>query len=512
MRPTKKKARSEQLLDQLNPYHDAPDLLDDNDGAGAVVEDLMEAFPSSIPGVAGGVKKKALRRRAPLDSTLQQGTYAAIPRHEVSGSEADADKASRKKKRPRKGADMFEKYDELAADQAMDDIFGLLEGDDDGLDDEAADAGALQDEVAYTSFLEKKQESAATARKAFGEAVGASGSDENGILAQLSTLRNRQMNVVTQNPLDEGRSAGGVETSAREALRHSIVLFNALLRARVSLQGAIAGAIQMPQYYALPHFLKHSAAIVNERKVCTRVCRDVLDVLSELAHEYSTSPAESKRNGGMAFPPTLPVERLFSGISSLHSKLMHHVDETLEFWGSKVSTPNGAKLQAVNQPILDQIRAAVAAKTARMEQTSQKNRTHANIFGHPHHMEAAHDGASAAAVVKRQLTEQRALDIANGDIDPEIFDDGDFIRELVHKTGSSGIGGAAATEALLRTGDKQSNGAAAIGMSTKVGFHRLTKGKSVSYDPRPKLVGFMARQPYGTDDEQHATLLQSLFQ
>jgi protein AATF/BFR2 len=504
MRPAKK-ARSEQLLEQLDPYQEAPDVLDDVDGdGGAVVEDLLEDFSGAVG--APQARKKALRRRAPLDSILQQGVYAAVPRHQVVDSIGGTEE--RPKKRPKKRALEADDggYDAANVDLAMDDIFGLLDGgeEDDLMDDE--DAAVLKNEEAYTAYLEKKQEKAGKARKA---AAAVNGRDEGGILEQLKSLRSRQMNVVATDDDRQGKHSSGtadqdpdsLAASSRDFVRHPILLFNAVLRSRVALQSVLARALQLPQYYAMPSFRKYSAANASHADQCSRLCRDTLDLIVELANAYSSPAGAAGKTtaAGVAFPSGQPLEKVFAGLTSLHAKLMTQVNSTVEYWGSKVANPNSAKLQAVNLPLLDQIRAACAAKTARMEQTAQKNRSHVRIFGHPAHFTDA------------AMTERRALDIANGDVDTEIFDDGDFLRELVHKTGSSALGGEILAAGLAHgaEGTEASSGPSG---SSKVRFHRLTKGKSVSYDPRPKLVGFMARVPYGMDEEQHSTLVRSLFQ
>jgi protein AATF/BFR2 len=92
----------------------------------------------------------------------------------------------------------------------------------------------------------------------------------------------------------------------------------------------------------------------------------------------------------------------------------------------------------------------------------------------------------------------------------ENYTDADFLKELVQKSGRVGDGGAVADFLEAEEADVR------LVKPSREGFHKLTKGKALTFDPRPKLVGFMAPAPYPAGQEEgvtvYETLIESLFQ
>ncbi|KAG5480728.1 hypothetical protein CUR178_05863 [Leishmania enriettii] len=475
-----------------------------------------------------------LRHRGPLDASLSEGKYAATP---------------------------------VNIEATMDDIFGtldmgdvdaegeeLLDDDDIGIEAEDSDTnvrGAVSKKDAvgrkrrrakdlteeeYTAWLEKssKLRKAGQLRRpiSFGADVGdaALSSEEADILRQLSELRQAQMSLVpamgagTSNAAAAVASAQSDAKQTREVVRHFIMVYGQLLRLRVLLQPAVTKAIGMPQYYARSLFVDgdaevdgaaaalasngdNAAGVQEMREDVSRHYAEVQDdleqVLSTLyaaatgsgragsSDAYESSSAshskKAKVEGDLSVPSYLEVKRY-------HERVLRHADTCLEYWGSKMVQANSAKLKTIAQPLPQQIATILSAKS-RLRSKVQKNRSHIPIMAHPEHVRAA---------TSADFKAQRALHMAEGDIDDEIYDDADFLRELVRR------GGAVANQLDQRVKEMQ-RALLPSREGGRKGFHRMTKGKAVNYEPRPKLVAFMV--PESFDETQRSeVVVKNLFQ
>mmetsp|Transcript_33530 Transcript_33530/g.39043 ORF Transcript_33530/g.39043 Transcript_33530/m.39043 type:complete len:529 (+) Transcript_33530:50-1636(+) len=475
---------------------DSAERYDDDDDAPSKKKRRSDTAPAG--GTKNSVKskkKEKLRARGPLDPALSSGTYDAVP---VSVRDAEA---------------------------AADDIFGLL----DETEFDAAAGNGIEDEDAYYEWLEsskkKKRRSATVSTKtapkrrdgaAHSEAdseeenetglddvIPATAEDED-ILEQLKELRTRQMAVVSGEATGdemngEAATLSDSKKAAIEITKAAVDAYTSLLRVRVKLQPIVCKMVQFPQYYALPAFKQHDSKVEVETEAMSATLRDVYHELAELSRR-SFITDEGKRSDDH---PEGVRGTQYAALAKFHNAALNRANETINYWSSRVVQTNAAKLKSVNQPLVDQIRAIVNAK-ARLLGRVQRNRLHAKIYGHPEH-------------VKSSTAADRANAIAAGDFDDEIFDDGDFVRELVHRSGAA----AQKLEASLKESEGgvvaslDSAAAALRSSSSKIGFHRKTKGKSVNYDPRPKLVGFMMRTPCedaSGQPEHFEALLKSLFQ
>lgn len=212
-------------------------------------------------------------------------------------------------------------------------------------------------------------------------------------------------------------------------------------------------------------------------------------------------------------------------LSAYHRHVRENANTCLDFWGCRLApSPSSAApsaFKAIHQPLPAQIEALLQNKS-RLRVKVQKNRSHVSILGHPEHVraaswfykeapkdvEAGEEGNTAmdSALAQTQRDEwraKRATSIANGDVDEEMYDDGDFIRELARRGGAVSMLLQQQLEedrqAMLgdrsgengRGGSDTSSRALGGASGSKKGFHRLTKGKSLDFAPRPKLVGFM---------------------
>ncbi|RNF26690.1 protein AATF/BFR2 [Trypanosoma conorhini] len=460
---------------KIDDYHEEGDYDDDEEA----VESAAKRGRTERPREP---KQRQLRRRGPLDASLSTGEYAATP---------------------------------VDVEAAMDDIFGALEMNDadedetnflgsythgsggdeiheDGDSSAAAEAaaekargkkrkragGKPETEEAYIAWLEAQQR-----KKRAGRRRDAAGGDEDGILEQLESLRNAQMELVAKETQEDDVEdlRARQRQRAQAAVRHYVMVYSQLLRVRIKMQPCVSRALALPQYYALPDFLQSGEAEVKHSiEMVTDYLNDLLGVFYLLA----TDDKEVKAGDGASLS--------FKDVNASHRRMMRNVDACVEYWGAKLAQPNSVKLRTVAQPLLQQIHAVLKSKT-RLRAKVQKNRSHATILGHPEHYQMSQSAEGKAA---------RALHIAEGDIDEEIYEDADFLREVVKR------GGVAKLEQQLQELQRslQSDEAPA-----KRGFHRLTKGKAVNYEPRPKLVGFLLPVPYVLSG-QHEVMVNSLFQ
>ncbi|TPP45489.1 Apoptosis antagonizing transcription factor family protein [Leishmania donovani] len=460
-------------------------------------KDAAKKLPSSA-------SSSRLRHRGPLDASLSEGKYAATPVNER-GGRGVASKNDAVGRKRRRAKDLTEKE--------------------------------------YTAWLENKsskQKKAGQLRRSISLGGGNSGvgeavldSEEADILRQLSELRQTQMSLVPAgNAASAGTSSAAAETAStqtdakqtRDVVQHLIMVYGQLLRLRVLLQPAVTKAISMPQYYAHSLFVDGDAEVddaaaaasngdgaaeVQEMregvsKHYSELQDDVEQVLATLyaaatgsgrddrssnVHVSSSAskPKKAKTEGDLSVPSYREVERY-------HERVLQHADTCLDYWGRKLVQANSAKLKTIAQPLPQQIAAILSAKS-RLRSKLQKNRSHMAIMAHPEHVRA-----ETSADIKAQ----RALHIAEGDVDDEIYDDADFLRELVRR------GGAVASQLEKKVREMQ-RALLPSREGARKGFHRMTKGKAVNYEPRPKLVAFMVPEPL--DNAQRSdVVVKNLFQ
>ncbi|KAK7195564.1 AATF protein [Novymonas esmeraldas] len=387
-------------------------------------------------------------------------------------------------------------------------------------------------EEEYAAWLEKKSASLKGSRRPLSFSGDGSVSDavlnseEADVLRQLGELRQTQMSLVpsSADAADPSSAAAAQAQSdgarTRDAVQHLVMVYGQLLRLRVLLQPAVTKAVCMPQYYALPLFTKADADVdaaagteeeLDEMREAaskhySELRGDVEQVLATLYGAAAAAAASDGDGGGgstdagasrRAKRPKAedgPAAPSYREVERYHERVLRHADTCLEYWGGKLVQANSAKLKTIAQPLPLQIAAILSAKS-RLRSKVQKNRSHIAIMAHPAHVRAATSAEAKA---------QRALHIAEGDMDAEVYDDADFLRELVRR------GGAVASQLEQKVKEMQRELLPSRDGARK-GFHRMTKGKAVNYDPRPKLVGFMMAEPLD-DTHRNDVVVKNLFQ
>jgi protein AATF/BFR2 len=454
-----KKSTKGELVNQLmDPYANVVEKGDEDDAP--MMDDFDDAADVKQRKKKGSAER--LRRRGPLNPALSSGKYAAKPMAAADDDGAEEDG----------GADDIDPNDMEVGDVegAMDAMFGLL--DDEG-DDERM-AGIETEEQFEEWWAENKKNAPKKAklkakkrlRDAFDGAEMDAGDQD--LMAQVEALRDRQMNVTATDDFDDAAHAKLEDDSA--ASQRSVMLFSKLLALRLKMQPCVTKALQLPQYYAADEYARK---VKGAKVELAGAKKEILEV----AHDLLSA------TGGKATNATSSTD-MWSSVAAAHKRIMRSVDQGIGAWGHRAGGAADPKLKALNRPLLDQIEGVINGK-ARLLRRSQRNRGNARIFGHPHHSGSTED-----------IAQRRA----DGDVDAEVFDDVDFLKELVHRQG--GLHSQAADGLRLAAeGEKEKK---------KVGFHRITKGRSVSYDPRPKLVAFMVPDTYETD-ELHDVLIASVF-
>ncbi|CAJ16179.1 hypothetical protein, conserved [Trypanosoma brucei brucei TREU927] len=403
-------------------------------------------------------EEKRLRRRGPLDPSLSAGDYAATP---------------------------------VDVEAAMDGIFGALEMGEDDEEDISGEGDAkgskrgggrkYETEEQYVKWLEAQQAKKLSKRPDSGL------TEEDDILQQLESLRSAQVELLhKQESGDTSNPQAREREQVQKAIHHYVMVYSQLLRMRIKLQPVVARAVTFPQYYALKDFLQNGdETIKKETKVVTGSLKELLGTFLSLA-------AGGKKGEDNGKPTTRGTVPSFKEVNVIHKRFIAGADACIEHWGAKFVQSNSAKLHTVSQPLIQQIRTILSSR-APLRARVQKNRAHVTILGHPEHYRATQSGEHKAA---------RALHIADGDIDGEIYDDGEFLREVVRR------GGAVKLQQQLQEIQRELQSSEE---PAKRGFHRLTKGKAVNYEPRPKLVGFLLPVPFAVNG-QHEVLFKSLFQ
>ncbi|ORC88999.1 protein AATF/BFR2 [Trypanosoma theileri] len=508
----------------IDDYRDDGSGGDDDEGNNSYLhqyETLPAAKRKKTEGIqqkrqAEEKKNKKLRRRGPLDSSLSTGEYAATPvdveaamdgifgalemnddedydedfDYNDYDDEDDADFSDMQKdskgSRKKGGQDYDYDYDdedyeeEDAADDKAETSHGKKR--------KRTSGGKPETEEEYIAWLEARQAKKQALRRSLG------GDAEGDILEQLESLRNVQMELLAKEAVEgsEDDPRAKERQRAQAAVRHYVMVYSQLLRVRLKLQPIVARAVAFPQYYALPDFLES-----DEGEIHTGV-NEVVDSLESLLTTFyalAKDGKESKEKQKSKDEKHTNAPN-FKEINASHRRMMKDVDECIEYWGAKLVQPNSVKLRTISQPLLQQIRAILEGK-ARLRAKVQKNRSHVAILAHPEHYQATVSAEGKSA---------RALHIAEGDNDDEIYDDAEFLREVVKRGGMARLQQEQQQQFLE---EQESLRASAV--PSKRGFHRLTKGKSVNYEPRPKLVGFLMPVPY-TYSEQHEVMVKSLFQ
>lgn len=510
-----------------------------------------------------------LRHRGPLDSSLSEGKYAATPVN-VESAMDDIFGALDMGDMDAEGEEFLDDASDGEADEMSsmgDDKHSEEEGvgvkrakkkSKRGSEAEAASGASKArkrrrakdlTEEEYTAWLEQKSKSekqSGQRRRPLSFGGGADGvhdaavsAEEADILRQLNELRQTQhVSLVPSAELADGTGASGASAAAaaaqsdakdtRDVVQHFIVVYGQLLRLRVLLQPAVTRAISVPQYYARSLFTERSAAIAKavnaaegsqaveeldaQREAAAEkyeeLQEEIEDVLSTLyaaatghsSHDHEDDERVSAAANGSRSTHERQRKRAklevpsYRAVERYHERVLRHADHCLEYWGSKLVQANSAKLKTISQPLPQQIAAILTARS-RLRTKVQKNRSHLAILAHPEHVLAA-----TSADVKAR----RAMRIAEGDIDAEIYDDADFLRELVRR------GGSVANQLEQKVKEMQ-QALLPSREGARKGFHRMTKGKAVNYEPRPKLVGFMMAESLD-NTQRNDVVVKSLFQ
>lgn len=503
-----KKSLSEVLNEQLS--HKDRDIGDSEAfEQPPVEEDFGGAADSGRSAGKKAARSAGLRRRGALDDGFTSGKYAAKP---VSREEIES---------------------------RMDDIFGALDEDDGDEDDLFDDADGAEEEdksgkkkkgassskkitsqEEFEAQWEAKKKTRPTKKlRADGTSIRPEGSNVSGVkgatpaeddlLTQIKNLRARQKADMELVEGDADAGAGGAASSssgaaslqsAADILRASVAVYQHLLHLRVKMQPLVQRAVRFPQHDVFAEYSEAVAAAKNDddedddEPASFEGAADGLKaVLGDLLRGAAKLSKSGKHDAAVsALGVNSSSAALWKKICDLDKDFEKDVHACVEHWGARTAgvAAKGGAFKAIHQPLLDQIRAVIVSK-ARLLNKAQRNRSHVAIFGHK-------NAEKSAA--------ERAADIAAGDIDEEIFDDADFLKELVHRSGN------------IRLKDQQSaveSAAAkdlkASGIGSRSGMSQRTKGRAISYQPHPKLVAFMAPVPFA-EGQQHEALLRSLFQ
>jgi protein AATF/BFR2 len=470
--PVRKKTRAELVGEQLNPFSDSADAAFHEEAPTVEAYDAEDdAKAAKRPRAKRGEQK--LRKRGPLDSSLSSGKYAAVPRG-ADGDDADAIDD---------GAD----FDVRGAEASLDDMFGMLD------EDGAEQTAGIKTQAQLESYLENRAKATRRPTGLAGKrSRGGAGDDDDDedagpakdyshldagdadVMMQIDELRRRNLNISTSGGApSSGADADDTQASMEREVEHArkcVSLSAQLLAFRLKLQPAVSAAVRMPQYYSLGDFEEQSSKLGAATEELRTAARKMTKSLFSVA--------------GIPVVKSTSSDKLWASLSVHHKAVMSAVDDGVKRWGHRAQVSSDPKLQAVNRPLLEQIRGVISGRQ-RLLHRAQRNRGHAHIFGHPHHFD--------------KTAADRAVAIADGDEDREIFDDCDFVKDLAVRQG----GAAAKSVDRLMPEDK-------LKAEAKKGHHRKTKGRTVNYDPRPKLVGFMVTRPY-EDDGRYDALLTSVF-
>lgn len=513
-----------------------------------------------------------LQRRGPLSEALSSGKYAARPRGGEDDGDAEFDddaslgcdfdddqgddeaefptsskRGSKKAAKTESSSSSFAKSkkrgravgfahpeneeDIEAKLEDVDDIFGIL---DVPSDDEDLIAGAEdEDEIAERIELRKRDPTMRSRklRRVDGDAGDANNKDvipfedaddearqmerakdeDADILQQIADLRKRQAEEKFGVAIDEG--AVGAAEQLRQAASLLGSTFNALLRLRLKLQPAVSNALQLPQYYSLGEFVgsennndsRKNKPTVSSSSICaapySALRREMTSTLTQaldaVAGGHSDRILRFEGAGG-ADSGRIDIDASYENyVRLVDQPARKRIDATIEAIGKRVVLgPNEQKNKSdkiAELPLLDQIKGVMTGLT-RLFNRAQKNRAHTPIFGHPLHG------------LDEDVTAARKKLIAAGNADDEIFDDSDFARELIQRsTPASDNTRQQQTELLQSLKQASSN------KVSRKGFSRKTKGRSINYDPRPKLVGFMVPIPCVQEQHQREALFKNIF-
>lgn len=387
--------------------------------------------------------------------------------------ELDMDDAAPPKKRHRQPAERLRRRGDLpeeftsgayegvpvdanAVASRIDDIFDVLE--ESGDEAEEAAAAGLENQEDFERWYEERH-----AKKPRREAF----CNDDDVANQIRALETQ---LKARGPVEVGVEITVSEAAAQRHAQQLAMMYAEALALRLRLQPAIVTATQLPQFYALDHFRRHDDETDQALKLIVDDCHAILRSIMRV-----TSPEIGAAR--VSFP----------SLAEWSKTILAQADQTIEYWGSKFGTTLATKLQSINTTPLQQIKAILSMKP-RLLSRAQRNRKHSSILGHPRHF--------------NETPQSRAVRIAQGDEDTEIFNDADFLRELIQKQSSL----TNSIEQAMRAAQESTRDYRA----TRNGQHRATKGRQISLEPRPKLVGFMPSVPY-EETAQHRALFQSLF-
>jgi hypothetical protein len=453
-------------------FDDVADGLQIPDSEGAERPQLEEFDEYDDSHLKRKSKKARLSFKGDLDASLSTGKYAAKP-------------ASTK--------------DLGNFESELDDMFGILDADIEG----EGGATNLRSEKEYEEWFEENKDRVVTSAPA--------GQDED-VLAQLEALRKKQQQRLKTDSTvlpEEGEGDSEAFHGSIVCAKSLLAGFTDLVTLRAKMQPLIRLAGRLPDSKGRTAFCSTDASV---QKVYSAVSKQLLEVL----HQLFAATGLMESDG-----PTPSMKLCGDLAQQFHKTAMKSADATVATWGdhaaARVLPPKGSKyqLEVINRSLADQIRGVLEGGKLRILDRTRRSRTHEIALGNQAQW--------------KETPAEKAIRIADGDLSPDYFDDSDFLRELIHRTFSAanvsqlrttgdGVDSKAGNSTTMADIERQlglTSEAELSGLSRK-GFHRLLKGKKVSMDPRPKLVGFMAPVPYpatmeSSEGDRHQALLRSLF-
>ena len=484
----RKKTPAEALCDQVLEAveeHEQSRLPEDVefDSVKVVDEDFGE--PSTKKARGENVTSR-LRQRGSLAAALSSGKYSAAPLSSTSADAATLDEPGSEKV-----------VSAANVEQKMDDIFDLLdESDGDGevaeregseATDEEDEHGRAHQKVAALSGRNAQKQSnkelaARIAKATRTEADDATNTadqaeSDEAVLSQIAKLKEIQVLASTGGAREEADDTS--RSSSNEAAARLIEVYCQLIRLRVRMQPCVLASVSLPRPESRQLFAQNDS-------VTSTAYASAAAELRALIHSLLLS-ASAK-----ALPAATDSEDLWKAVSEVHASAMDLAKSSIAHWDSTMSRPFSMKLKALHQPILEQIENLVSA-SARLLPKVQRNRTHVHVLGRYDRM--------------HETPNEKGQRLADGDLDEEVYDDSDLLRELIHRCAAWS---SMTSKALESDADAAKAAEYARTAGSKRQHYKLTKGRTINFDARPKLVGFLAAEPFEASDRRDA-ILASIF-
>eukprot|EP01120_Amphizonella_sp_Union-15-10_P006879 TRINITY_DN2271_c0_g2_i1.p1 TRINITY_DN2271_c0_g2~~TRINITY_DN2271_c0_g2_i1.p1 ORF type:complete len:474 (-),score=104.20 TRINITY_DN2271_c0_g2_i1:10-1431(-) len=257
-------------------------------------------------------------------------------------------------------------------------------------------------------------------------------------------------------------------------------LWTSLMDFRMNLHKVQSIANKLPQHDTYPHFAEDpdlSSKYTSAAESVRSVLHDLIELQQELVEtnphvKEAIAPQSEQRRGKKRNRETRDLEEIWDQIEPFQNSFVDYRNKIIDKWSAKTTFASGVnhtRLKALNTSLSNQI-AAILANKDKVTKRSQLKRDRYRVLGK----------------VSTDVFDESNPDAHLNDYDSEIYDDGDFLTQLLKQLLESGVTN---VEGMSKAIPNLKRGAKGKTVD------RGTKGKRLRYTVHQPIRSFMFPQP-----------------